>query len=113
FKSELLPSFREGHFVLGVSAEPGSSLAVMRQYGQNISRDLLAIPGVQSVEQQVGRAEGGEDNFGTERSEFHVELAPGLSGARQDEIQKQIHEVLDSYPGLEAEVLTFLGDRIG
>jgi CzcA family heavy metal efflux pump len=113
FNSELLPSFREGHFVLGVQGPPGTSLAVMRDYGQRITKNLLAIDGVQSAEQQIGRAEGGEDPFGTEKSEFHVELKPGLSGARQDAIQDAIHQVLDSYPGLTTEVLTFLGDRIG
>lgn len=113
FNSELLPSFREGHFVLGVQGPPGTSLAVMRDYGQRISKDLLAIDGVQSVEQQLGRAEGGEDAFGTERTEFHVELRPKLSGAKQDEVQDRIHKTLDAYPGLTTEVLTFLGDRIG
>jgi CzcA family heavy metal efflux pump len=113
FNSELLPSFREGHFVLGVQGPPGTSLAVMRDYGQRITKDLLAIDGIADAEQQIGRAEGGEDTWGTGRSEFHVELKPGLSGARQDQIQDDIHKVLDSYPGLTTEVLTFLGDRIG
>lgn len=113
FNSELLPSFREGHFVLAVAGPPGTSLSVMRKYGEGITHDLLAIPGVQSAEQQIGRSEGGEDTWGTERSEFHVELKPKLSGSEQDRIQATIHEVLDSYPGLETEVLTFLGDRIG
>ena len=113
FNSELLPSFREGHFVLGVAGPPGTSLGVMRKYGEGITHDLLAIPGVESVEQQIGRASGGEDTWGTERSEFHVELKPKLSGKDQDRIQASIHKTLDSYPGLETEVLTFLGDRIG
>ncbi|MFL5296513.1 MAG: efflux RND transporter permease subunit [Phenylobacterium sp.] len=113
FNSELLPSFREGHFVLGVAGPPGTSLAVMRDYGARISRELIAIDGIGTVEQQIGRAEGGEDTWGTEKSEFHVELKPGLSGRKQDEIQDSIHKVLDGYPGLTTEVLTFLGDRIG
>ncbi|MBO9560912.1 MAG: efflux RND transporter permease subunit [Caulobacter sp.] len=113
FNSELLPSFREGHFVLGVAAPPGTSLSVMRKYGEGISHDVLAIDGVQSIEQTIGRASGGEDTWGTERSEFHVELKRGLSGKDQDRIQREIRKVLDSYPGLETEVMTFLGDRIG
>ncbi len=113
FNTELLPSFKEGHFVVGVGAPPGTSLSVMRRYGESISRDLLAIDGVATVEQEIGRSEGGEDTWGTNRSEFHVELKPHLSGARQDEIEERIHKVLDGYPGLDAEVLTFLGDRIG
>lgn len=113
FTAELLPSFNEGHFVLGVAGPPGTSLAVMRTYGEHITHDLLAIDGIQTVEQQIGRAEGGEDTWGTERSEFHVELRPGLSGAAQSDVQDRIHKVLDGYPGLTTEVLTFLGDRIG
>ncbi len=113
FNAELLPSFKEGHFVLGVSARPGTSLSVMRRYGESLSKDLLAIDGVASVEQQIGRSEGGEDTWGPERSEFHLELKPHLSGHKQDEIEGQIHKVLDAYPGLGTEVLTFLGDRIG
>ena len=113
FGAELLPAFKEGHFVLGVAAQPGTSLAVMQDYGASITHELLAIPGIATVEQQVGRAEGGEDNWGTEQSEFHVELTPGLSGAEQDRVEEEIHRVLDSYPGLTTEVLTFLGDRIG
>jgi len=113
FNSELLPSFREGHFVLSVAGPPGTSLSVMRRYGEGITHDLLAIDGVQSVEQTIGRASGGEDTWGTERSEFHVELKPKLPGKDQDRIQEDIHKTLDTYPGLETEVLTFLGDRIG
>ena len=113
FSGELLPSFKEGHFVLGVSAQPGTSLSVMRRYGESISQDLLAIDGIASVEQQIGRSEGGEDTWGPEKSEFHVELKPHLPGGKQDEVEANIHKVLDGYPGLETEVLTFLGDRIG
>ncbi|MDC7694364.1 efflux RND transporter permease subunit [Asticcacaulis sp. DXS10W] len=113
FSHSLLPAFREGHYVLQIAARPGTSLATLRRYGEAISRDLLAIPGVASVEQQIGRAEGGEDTWGTEAAEFHVELRPHLSSGAQDEIQAKVHTVLDSYPGLQSEVLTFLGDRIG
>lgn len=112
FNAELLPDFRESHFVLSVSGPPGTSIGVMRDYGEKISRDILAIDGVESIEQQIGRAPGGEDPFGTERTEFHVELKPHLSGHKQDEVQKGIHEVLDGYPGLKTDVVTFLGDRI-
>src|SRR5205814_8216568 len=55
------------------SGPPGTSLAVMRSYGEGISRELLATPGVQTVEQQIGRSEGGEDPWGSEkRSEEHT-----------------------------------------
>ena len=112
FNSELLPPFKESHFVMSVAGPPGTSLGAMRTYGQAISKDILAIPGVQSIEQQIGRSEGGEDIFGPETTEMHVELKPKLNGAAQDRVQKAIQAVLASYPGLTTEVVTFLGDRI-
>lgn len=112
FGSELLPSFREGHYVLAVNGPSGVSLGWMRDLGKQISRDLLAIPGVATVEQQIGRAEAGEDTFPPSQSEFHVELAH-VSGAEEDRILAQIRTVLASFPGMQTEALTFLGDRIG
>jgi len=109
----LLPDFREGHFVLQVFAAPGTSLPEMLRLGTHISRALLANTNVATVEQQVGRAELGEDPWGPHRSEFHVDLVQGLSGAEQEETKGFIEGVLKGLPGLQFEVLTFLGDRIG
>src|SRR5262249_29068548 len=53
----LLPPFREGHLVLQVSEAPGTALAEVLRVGKSISDALLAIPGIATVEQQVGRAE--------------------------------------------------------
>jgi len=109
---EFLPDFREGHFVLGVSAAPGTSLGEMRRIGGQISRALLANPHVATVEQQIGRAELGEDTWGPNKSEFHVELKP-LTGDEEEEIPGEIRKILEGVPGIQFEVMTFLGDRIG
>jgi Cu/Ag efflux pump CusA len=69
------------------------------------------VPGIATVEQQIGRAEQGEDTWGPHRSEFHLELEPG-SDRREAQIADRVHELLASTPGLQFEVLTFLGDRI-
>ena len=107
-----LPEFREGHFVLGVSAAPGTSLPEMLRIGKQISDALLKNPHSATVEQQVGRAELGEDTWGPHKSEFHVELKP-LSGEEEEDVSKEIREVLKAVPGIQFEVLTFLTDRIG
>jgi CzcA family heavy metal efflux pump len=109
---ELLPSFREGHFVLQVSTLPGTSLPEMMRLGRRISAELLGNPHIATVEQQIGRAEQGEDTWGTHRSEFHVELKP-LPAHEEEEVQEEIRRTLASFPGTQSEVLTFLGDRIG
>jgi Cu/Ag efflux pump CusA len=111
FGGGLLPEFREGHFVLQVFAAPGTSLPEMIRIGGRISQELLQHPGIDTVEQQVGRAELGEDPWGPHRSEFHVELKP-ISGKREATMADEIRAILKKFPGIQFEVLTFLGDRI-
>lgn len=107
-----MPDFKEGHFVMQVtSAIPGTSLDEMLSVGQRISADVMALPYVKSVEQQIGRAELGEDTWGPHQSEFHVELKPDAK-VDQNAAQADLRAILDQYPGLQSEVVTFLGDRI-
>ena len=109
---EFLPAFRERHFVLQVSTAPGTSLPEMLRVGATLSKGLLEIPGIVTVEQQVGRAELGEDPWGPHRSEFHVDLKP-IPSQQEAEVENKIRALLVSFPGIQFEVLTFLGDRIG
>ncbi|HUN82261.1 MAG TPA: efflux RND transporter permease subunit, partial [Phycisphaerae bacterium] len=119
FGEEFLPEFREGHFVVQVSAAPGTSLPEMMRIGEKISHSLLNDIKVgnetviDTVEQQAGRAELGEDPWGPHRCEFHVELKPDVPGRVQAQVQQQIRDLLEGFPGISSEVLTFLGDRIG
>lgn len=110
--AELLPAFRERHYVLAVNGPTGASLDWMRDIGARLTRDLLAIPGVATVEQQIGRAEAGEDTFPPNQSEFHVELEK-VGGKEEELILEEIRKALGAYPGMQTEALTFLGDRIG
>ena len=61
----------------------------------------------------MGRASLGEDTWSPNRSEFHVEMKPGTPGEEQEHVTKEIRELLEKTPGIQSEVLTFLGDRIG
>ena len=109
---EFLPEFREGHFVLQVSTAAGTSLPEMVRIGTRISEELLKNEHIATVEQQVGRAELGEDPWGPHRSEFHVDLKP-KSGKDEEKMADEIRDILKTFPGIQSEVLTFLGDRIG
>jgi CzcA family heavy metal efflux pump len=107
-----MPDFREGHFVMQVtSSTTGTSLDAMLDLGRRVSADVLALPYVATIEQQVGRAELGEDTWGPHRSEFHVELKPN-SSVDQAAAQEALRAILEQYPGIQSEVVTFLGDRI-
>src|SRR5580704_8375419 len=95
FGADFLPDFREGHFVLDVQMTPGTSLAEMMRVGAQISHELLKNKNIDTVEQQVGRAESGEDTFGSHRCEFHVELKPDLPGEVQEDVMKDIRKLLE------------------
>jgi len=108
-----MPDFREGHFVMQVSSSiPGTSLDEMLSVGQRVSKEVLALPFVQSASQQVGRAELSEDTWGPHRSEIHVELKPDAA-VNQSDAQEALRKIMEKYPGIQTEVVTFLGDRIG
>ena len=107
-----LPDFREGHLVCQVFAAPGTSLPAMLQMGAHISHDLLANTNIATVEQQIGRAELGEDPWGPHRCEFHVELHP-MGAEREAKMADEVRDILKKFPGIRSfEVVTFLGDRI-
>ena len=110
--SELIPQFREGHFVLQMSmASPGTSVDDVVAVGERVTAALLKLPFVDTVAHQVGRAEMGEDTWSPDRSEFHIELKPIHSESEED-AQGIIRDTLRAFPEVRSETLTFLGDRI-
>lgn len=109
---EFLPEFREGHFVVQLQMTPGTSLPEMLRVGEHISHQLLLNTNIATVEEQVGRAQQGEDTWEPNRAEFHIELKPDVPGEVQEKLMDGIGDVLKDVPGISYEVLTFLGDRI-
>ncbi len=112
FGGELLPEFREGHFVVAVKSRPGMSIEESLRAGKQLSDQMLTNEHIATVEQQVGRAEAGEDTWGPNQSEFHIELKRGTTPAQEVETQAFLRHMLEEFPGVQSEVLTFLGDRI-
>ncbi len=117
FSGEFIPSLREGHYIVHMSAVPGTAESESLRIGSRVSEQLLAIDGVQSVAQWVGRAPNGADTFGTHYSEFEVEIG-ALPGREQQRILREIRETLSGeragivWPGVTFGVNTFLTERI-
>ncbi len=109
---EFLPEFREGHMVVGLSAAPGTSVPEMKRLGAAVQKALLDIPGIATAEQQIGRAEQGEDAWGPHRSEFHIEFKPGLNGEEEEQTADALRDVLKKLPGVHWSAESFLADRI-
>ena len=74
FGATFLPEFREGHYLIHMSAVPGTSLDESLRLGQRVTAALKADPRVRSVAQRIGRAELSEDTWGTHYTEFEVDL---------------------------------------
>lgn len=109
---DLLPDFREGHFVFQIQSVPGTSLPATIHVCEEITKAALEKKEVATVEAQAGRAEQGEDTWEPNRCEMHIELKPNIPGKRQAELMDEFRDILDKFPGIQGEVVTFLGDRI-
>ena len=106
-----LPELREGHYIIHTASVPGTSITESLRIGGQIEKRVAEIEGVRSTSQWAGRAERGADTFGTHYSEYEIDLVP-LDGPEQQAILDEIREVLESFPGVNSEVNTFLTERI-
>jgi len=116
FAGQFIPALREGHYILHVSAVPGTTEAQSLRIGQKVAQAIGAIKGVRSVAQWVGRSRNGADTFGTHYSEFEIEIGP-LPGKEQVRVLQQIRDTLagrrgGEFPGVTFAVNTFLTERI-
>lgn len=111
FGGAFLPEFREGHYLIHMSAVPGTSLDESLRIGRIVTRVLRADARVRSVAQRVGRAELAEDTWGTHYSEFEVDLIP-LTGAEAESVPGDLRRQLAQIPGVNFAIKPFLTERI-
>ncbi len=110
--ARLLPDFRENYLIAHASLRAGTSLAETTRMGERISKGLIAIPGVKSVAEQIGRAENGQDPDAPNKSEFEVQIDP-RQGRSAAEIDAAIRDVFNDYPNQLVEIYSVLAERIG
>jgi Cu/Ag efflux pump CusA len=111
FSTSFIPELQEGHFIIHMSAVPGTSIDESLRIGARVSDRLRQLPFVQSVAQRVGRAEKAFDTWGTHYSEFEVDLKP-LSGEEAEEAQGEVRKALSGFLGVNFSVKTFLTERV-
>lgn len=111
FGGTFLPELKEGHFIIHMSAVPGTSLEESLRTGGRVTEALLKLPFVRSVSQQVGRAEKADDVWGSHYSELQVDLKP-LGGDAAEFAQADVRKVLAGFPGVNSSVKTFLTERV-
>ena len=125
FKNQFIPALHEGHYVMHMTAVPGTSEQESLRIGKKVSAVIRNIDGVKSVTQWVGRAPNGADTFGTHYSEFEIEIG-AIAGQEQRRILDEIRENLAGekidrdgdgkaeagFVGVNFAINTFLTERI-
>jgi Cu/Ag efflux pump CusA len=109
FKDQFLPDFRETDFLMHFVEKPGTSIEAMDRITIRASKELRAIPGVRNFGAHIGRAEQADEVVGPNFTELWISLD---ENADYDASVKRIKEVVEGYPGLYRDVLTYLRERI-
>jgi len=124
-KSQFIPALHEGHYIMHMTAVPGTSEQESLRIGNKATAIIRKINGVKSVVQWVGRAPNGADTFGTHYSEFEIEIG-NVSAEEQRRILNKIREELagetvdtngdgkaePGFVGVNFAINTFLTERI-
>jgi Cu/Ag efflux pump CusA len=106
---EFLPNFQETDFLMHWVEKPGASLDAMRRITIQASRELRSIDGVLNFGSHIGRAEVADEVVGPNFTELWISVDPDKD---LPTMVAKIQEVVDGYPGLYRDVLTYLKERI-
>lgn len=106
---EFLPHFKEYDFLMHWVEKPGTSLDAMRRITLRASEELRAVPGVRNFGAHIGRAEVADEVVGINFTELWISLDPS---APYDATVAKLQAVVDGYPGLQRDLLTYLRERI-
>ncbi len=106
---EFLPNFKERDFLMHWLEKPNTSVEASTRITIAASKDLRAIPGVRNLGSHIGRAEVADEVVGPDFTELWISLAPE---ADYDPTIAKVQAVVDGYPGLVRDLLTFLRERI-
>jgi CzcA family heavy metal efflux pump len=108
-RQEFLPHFQERDFLMHWVEKPGTGVAAMTRITERVSRELRAIPGVRNFGSHIGRAEVADEVVGPNFTELWLSIAPGADYATT---VAKIQQVVDGYPGLQRDLLTYLRERV-
>lgn len=106
---EFLPHFKEYDFLMHWTGKPGTSLEAMKRSTERVSKELRSIPGVRNFGSHLGRAEVADEVVGTNFVEHWISLDPKVP---YDATVSKIQEVIEGYPGVYRDLLTYLKERI-
>jgi CzcA family heavy metal efflux pump len=109
FGQDLYPTFKERDVFADWALPPGSAASEEKRIVTEASKDFRAVPGVHSFGSHIGQAFLAEEVVGPNFGEnwFSIDR-----NADYDETIRKLEHVVDSYPGVFRELLTYLRERI-
>jgi CzcA family heavy metal efflux pump len=105
----LLPNFKERDFLMHWLGKPDISLQEEVRSTKQVNAELLTIPGVQNAGSHIGNALLGDEPHGVYFGENWISVDKSVD---YDQTVDSIRGVVDGYPGVFRDVLTYLKERI-
>ena len=106
---EFLPNFKETDFLMHWVEKPGIGLDAMTRLTVRVSNELRQVPGVRNFGSHIGRAEVADEVVGPNFTELWISVDPEYD---VEETMHRVQQVVEGYPGLYRDVLTYLKERI-
>ncbi|MEO7405217.1 MAG: efflux RND transporter permease subunit, partial [Burkholderiales bacterium] len=105
----MVPAFKETDVVIEWTSSPGTSLDAKKRSTSALMKDLRAIAGVRNVAAHVGRAVLSDNASDVNVAEIWVSIQPE---ADYKATLTALEAAVDSYPGIDGEVTTFLSKKM-
>ncbi len=106
---ELMPNFKETDFLMHWVEKPGIGIDAMDRITTRASEELMGIPGVRNFGSHIGRATVADEVVGPNFTELWISVDEHVD---YDATVAQVQSVVDGYPGLYRDLLTYLKERI-
>ena len=104
----LIPTFKDRNLLIQLTGAAGMSRSEMNRIDTLMIGELKSIPGIVNVDGHLGRAILGDQVVDVNSSEMWVTIDPT---ADYDKTTAAIQRVINGYPGLNANALTYMQDR--
>ncbi|OAI57970.1 acriflavin resistance protein [Verrucomicrobiaceae bacterium SCGC AG-212-N21] len=106
---EFLPNFKERDFLMHWVEKPGTSVEAMTRITIAASKELRSVDGVRNMGAHIGRAEVADEVVGPNFTELWISVDPRVDYAAT---VAKLQSIVDGYPGLYRDLLTYLRERI-
>ncbi len=107
--TQLLPNFKERDFLMHWLTEPSTSITQEKRISVDACQDLREIPGVRNCGSHIGQALLSDEVYGSYFGENWISVSDDVD---YDKTLEAVTKTVDSYPGMQRDVQTYLRERV-